>query len=604
MSSSHGNQHLYGQSNEIEMKNLRVLIVSNVRPSRCWNFANRIKHEVTSAQVCGIIQRPFKSIPMIQRQIAKGETNGAATWISKMRGFLNSILQRLLDALLWLVHGCPMGLGNHKTFTTNRLRMECARSAWAFALMKGDNVAKALDSMSLDRVDLVILLGDFPSIETMFIGLPGDCIHACSHAPEHDQAGPSSKGLIYIERFTKKLEQSYTVASVSLPWQPYEGLVGFTLKTDLIADDLLLQSVNSLVSEESPNLSRSVQQWADRTLGPCLAQFTKSAELTPQKRDVPKRCRSRWKLCLDAVVLCSPWVVLRNFYRRLKGQYPVLILAHHLVSDRPHRMGISTEDFFQQIRYLQKHYRIVGLLEATELLRSGKVQVPTVVLTFDDGYADNFLNLRAVANETGIPTTLFITTHPVESGKEFEHDTAKGMTGFFPMTWDQIQYWSSRGAEFGSHTRTHMDCGTQDQSKLQAEIVGSKEDLEAQLGKPVRLFAFPYGQRKNMSPEALHLAASVYSYFVSSFGGEASPGKNKLSSHLLRKNLYANQWELELELQSVFDFVVVIRRLLRRIRQPRLSTEATLPMAAALGPSISAGAEETLGEQQTLPRAS
>lgn len=585
------------------MKNLSVLVISNVRPSRCWNFANRIKHEVTGAQVCGIIQRPFKSIPMIQRQIARGETIAPPTWISKMRSFLNFIVQRLVDSLLWFVHGCPIGLGKHKTFTTNRLRMECARSAWPFALMKEDNVAKALDSMSLDRIDLVILLGNFPSVETTFIGLPCDCIHACYHSPEQDQAGPKSKGLIYIERFTKKFEQSYTVASVSLPWQAYEGLVGFTLKTDLIADDLLLQSVNSLVSEESPNLSKSVQLWADRILGPCLTQFTKGAELNPQKARAPKRCRSRWKLCLDAVLLCSPWIVLRNLYRRLREQYPVLILAHHLVSDRPHRMGISTEDFFRQIRFLRKHYRIVSLLEATELLRLGKVQVPTVVLTFDDGYADNFLNLRAVANETGIPATLFITTHPVESSQEFEHDTAKGMTGFLPLTWDQIHYWSSCGAEFGSHTRTHMDCGTRDRSKLQAEIAGSKEDLETQLGKSVSLFAFPYGQRKNMSPEAMQLAASVYSHFVSSFGGEASPVKNKLSSHLFRKNLYANQWELELELQSVFDFVGVIRQRVRGTRQPRFATEATLPMPPALSPSISAGAKETLGEQQTLPRA-
>ncbi len=228
---------------------------------------------------------------------------------------------------------------------------------------------------------------------------------------------------------------------------------------------------------------------------------------------------------------------------------------------------MPTEVFLQQILFLQKHYRIVSLSEAIELLRSGEVRVPTVALTFDDGYADNFLNLRAVANEAGISATLFITTHPVETHREFGHDVTNGMTGFLPLTWDQIQYWSTRGVEFGSHTRTHMDCGTPDSAKLQSEIVGSKTDLEAQLGKSVGLFAFPYGQRENMSSEAMRLAASAYSHFVSSFGGEAPSGTKSLQCHLFRKNFYASQWELELELQSVFDFAGTIRRFFPAVKK-------------------------------------
>ncbi|HKW34569.1 MAG TPA: polysaccharide deacetylase family protein [Candidatus Acidoferrum sp.] len=585
------------------MKNIRVLIISNARPSRSWNFVNRIRHEVPGVQVCGVIQRSLRSIPAIQRQIARGEMLVSSGWTSKVRSVLHSILQGLVESLLWFVHGCPIGLGDRGTFTMNRLTKGCARAAWPLVFMKEENIAKVLRALSFDRVDLVILLGDFPSVEDMRVELHCDCILACRHRVNHDPTGPKSGALICLEHFARSPKPPYTIASVTLPWQPSDGLIGFTLKTDLIADDLLLQSVASMLAENSSNPSKAAQLWADRILGPCLAQLTKDAEPIPQERAPSKPCRPSWKLCLDVALLCSPWVVLRNVYRRLRSRYPVLILAHHLVSDRRHRMAISTEDFLRQVRYLQKYYRIVSLSEATQLLRSGKVRVPTVALTFDDGYADNFLSLRAVASEAGISATLFITTHPVDTHQEFEHDAANGVTGFLPLTWDQIQYWSTRGAEFGSHTRTHMDCNTQDRSKLQAEILGSKEDLEAQLGKPVHLFAFPYGQHENMSPEAMHLAASVYSHFVSSFGGEASSGNKGPSSHLFRKNLYTSQWELELELQSVFDFVGAIRRALRRIRKGAAGAEVTLPMAPSLSASISAAPNEALGDQRTFQQA-
>src|SRR5207247_8619676 len=94
------------------------------------------------------------------------------------------------------------------------------------------------------------------------------------------------------------------------------------------------------------------------------------------------------------------------------------------------------------------------------LLRSGQISAPTVVLTFDDGYADNFLNLRAVTNEIGISPTLFVTTDPVEAHREFANDLATGTTGFCPLPWDQIQYSNTAGADFGSHPRTHVDCGS------------------------------------------------------------------------------------------------------------------------------------------------
>jgi peptidoglycan/xylan/chitin deacetylase (PgdA/CDA1 family) len=177
----------------------------------------------------------------------------------------------------------------------------------------------------------------------------------------------------------------------------------------------------------------------------------------------------------------------------------------------------------------------------------------------------------------GISATLFITTGPVETRQEFNHDLIDGTKGFLPLTWDQIRYWSTRGVEFGSHTRSHVDCGTLGWANLQSEIVGSKNDLESQLGKPVGLFAFPYGQRENISLEAMQLAASAYTHFVSCFGGEDFSWSRESQCHLFRKKLYNSRWELELELQSVFDFVDAVKMQFRRLATASAADPVRVP---------------------------
>jgi peptidoglycan/xylan/chitin deacetylase (PgdA/CDA1 family) len=331
--------------------------------------------------------------------------------------------------------------------------------------------------------------------------------------------------------------------------------LGLTLKNDLIADDLLVEAAKTLRRERTMEGSEEVIRWVNQVYSPYLAQFEGRLFQSAQGAPGRQRYRSIWKLCLDTLLLCSPLFVARNWYRRCRGRYPVLVLTHHLISDRPHRMGISTESFWRQVRFLQRHYRIVSLSHAVELLRSGSVTAPTVVLTFDDGYRDNFVNLRAIADEAEIPVSLFITTKPVDAQTEFQHDLANGSTGHLPLTWSQILYWAPRGAEFGSHTQTHVDCAFVDRTTLEREIGGSRDDMEARLGAPVRFFAFPFGKRENLSAQAIEIAASTYPYFVSGLDGENLPSKTINLPHLFRKNLYPNRWELELELQSVFQRV-------------------------------------------------
>ena len=536
----------------------RILLISNVRPSRTWNFANRMTREVPGTKICGILQNPLRSIPWIQQMIAAGNTREISLergrW-SKVRFLFHSLVDKIVEWFFWFVHGCPSLLSSSR-FTVKRLRQECARAGWPLAVMSEAKESHTAPSPFKDA-DLAIVLGEFSSVPEFAVNAAKGCIRACTRR-QGTNGGLNGNAFIDIEHLALSADIPFQVYSEALPWQLFDGLLGFTLKADLISDDLLLQTARSLLAGNPETASAEISLWAKNILAPSLSQLKDPHKNTPKTKRGGMRSRSAWRLCLDTLLLLTPTVLGRNWCRRLSGRYPLLILAHHLVSDRPHRMGVPTEVFWKQVLFLQKHYRIVTLSEASDLLRSGQIRVPTVVLTFDDGYADNFLGLRAVASETGTQPTLFVTIGPVEAHREFDHDLATATTGFLPLTWNQITYWETRGAEFGSHTRTHFDCGSAAVEDLQSEIVRSRNDLEAHLKKPVNFFAFPYGKQKNMSALARHLAASTYLHYLSSFGGESLAEKPQ--SHLFRKKFYRSRWELELELQSVFDLVDALKR--------------------------------------------
>jgi peptidoglycan/xylan/chitin deacetylase (PgdA/CDA1 family) len=429
----------------------------------------------------------------------------------------------------------------------------------------------------------MIALGEMPSLPTVSAALAHGLLVARENEVRTNIHDVAETVHIRIEQLSSSSGAPHTLASLSFPRQPRDGMLGLTLKTDLLMDDMLTFAVAALQAGRAGQPEKVLTRWVEQILVPYLVQVGPSRFPGEAPRAAHQWLRSCWSLCLQTMLLCSPLVIVRNWVRRWRHRYPVLILTHHLVSDRKHRMGISTEAFWRQVRFLRKHYRIVSLSEAAEMLQTGRVDAPSVSLTFDDGYADNFVSLRAVAEEADIPVSLFITTQPVSQRREFQHDVAKGDYGAFPMTWDQIRYWKSRGAEFGSHTRTHVRCGLIDGAALEDEILGSRDDCEAQLGAPPRFFAFPYGDLQNMPGRAMKVATSAYRHVLSSCGGENFPDAADTHSHLRRKKAYAEPWELELELQSVFDLVERLKRSFPKMHNvpPSMTVELALSRHAA-----------------------
>ena len=82
-------------------------------------------------------------------------------------------------------------------------------------------------------------------------------------------------------------------------------------------------------------------------------------------------------------------------------------------------------------------------------------------------------------------------------GVEWSPQIEAGYADRLIMTWDQIRALARAGMDIESHGRRHRVLQTLDDAALEDDLAGSRRDLEAQLGRPVRALAYPVGRRIN-----------------------------------------------------------------------------------------------------------
>ena len=111
--------------------------------------------------------------------------------------------------------------------------------------------------------------------------------------------------------------------------------------------------------------------------------------------------------------------------RKAQGQVPMQVLFYHRVADdHPNDWTISLKSFSTQIDWLQEQFDIVSLQEAQRRIECGQNDIPTVSITFDDGYADNCKTAVPYLLEREIPFTYFVTTDNTRSASLVSNSVA------------------------------------------------------------------------------------------------------------------------------------------------------------------------------------
>lgn len=102
----------------------------------------------------------------------------------------------------------------------------------------------------------------------------------------------------------------------------------------------------------------------------------------------------------------------------------VIVLYHRvsaLVSD-PQMLSVTSEHFAQHLEVMQDHGVVIPLLELSERLAANDLPKRAVVVTFDDGYADNLLTAKPILQRYEAPATVFVATDGAEQKEELYWD--------------------------------------------------------------------------------------------------------------------------------------------------------------------------------------
>lgn len=189
------------------------------------------------------------------------------------------------------------------------------------------------------------------------------------------------------------------------------------------------------------------------------------------------------------------------------------VLMYHSIGTMYDRSICVSESLFkEQMEWLYKHdYHTVNLDEFYEAL-SGNAELPDkpVLITFDDGFGDNFKVAWPILEQYGFNATFFIVT---------------GQVNPYNIDWNQLKELISQGNSIGSHSVNHYDMSSLNSRQQEKELRASKQALEDNLGTSIKAFCFPYGKYNKTTLALLPESGYLLSFTTNS--GKVRFGDNE-----------------------------------------------------------------------------
>ncbi|HSL41891.1 MAG TPA: polysaccharide deacetylase family protein [Anaerolineales bacterium] len=256
----------------------------------------------------------------------------------------------------------------------------------------------------------------------------------------------------------------------------------------------------------------------------------------------------------------------RGFWAR-----SLTVVNYHRIDD-PNRsdfdsfkpnVSATPEDFDRQMNYLAKWFHVVSLQDVVDWLDGHRELPPhAALITFDDGYLDNFTAAFPILRRHKFPALIFLTTGHIGTDRPFYWDLAaycfyhtqkdqvmlpdgnllrwstqeqreralkdwveslkklpetekqswvdrlpealgvsipKGFFQSLMVDWDQVREMQQGGIEFGAHTVHHPILTRIPLEQVCKEVEASKSKIEEETGKAVLGFAYPNGESSDLN---------------------------------------------------------------------------------------------------------
>lgn len=272
-----------------------------------------------------------------------------------------------------------------------------------------------------------------------------------------------------------------------------------------------------------------------------------------------------------------------HLFKRLPMRNKLIVLNYHRIRPNDSRFATAFDDgvfnldcneFSRQIKWLKNNTLILSENELLDCYKNGafvspETRAPCVVISFDDGYRDNYTLAYPIMKQYGVPAIMFVATQVIQNrklawwdiiaylikhctkpfitvgGRQFSlENSRKEAIAFFQqqmkqepyeqsrnllselsescevafpdallqdkeiLTWEELREMARHKITIGSHSHSHRVMSTIGIREQKEEMVLSKKIIEAHIGLPVHSISYPVGELRYITAETFAIAES------------------------------------------------------------------------------------------------
>ena len=188
--------------------------------------------------------------------------------------------------------------------------------------------------------------------------------------------------------------------------------------------------------------------------------------------------------------------VYERAFARAHSPRSIPVLMYHRITDKEaptssHGIWLTAEQFNAQLQSLRtRGFDTITFRDYDQFLQGqGRLPRRPIILTFDDGYEDNYTVAFPLLRNFDYRAVIFAVTHKKRRTNFW--DTGEPTASL--LTSEQMRELNHSGIEIGSHTITHPRLPQTPVDVVRQELSESRDSLQQILGSEVISFAYPYG---------------------------------------------------------------------------------------------------------------
>lgn len=197
-------------------------------------------------------------------------------------------------------------------------------------------------------------------------------------------------------------------------------------------------------------------------------------------------------ICLIIFVIF--FAILTKYKTKSGRNIPILeyhVVRNNIPDDESAYLYVTPETFKEQIGTIKNSGYNFITFEDLKSIDDGEIEMPKnpIIITFDDGYLNNYTNAYPILDELGVNATFFVSTANIrEESVPFDENK------LYFMSWDQLaEMEKSDTIDIESHGHEHVALPDLTEQEISKNINTSYDLIVEKVGKTPIAFSIPYG---------------------------------------------------------------------------------------------------------------